>query len=456
MNVQIKKVKEPKLDNSGKPMPLSAATINQRTQKVLKNMEEKELSSIIVYADKEHGSNFEYLVGFIPRFEEALLILNADGTSTLLLGNENYNKAQYSRLETKSIQVSLFSLPNQPMNSTKNLKEILAGVEIDTSKKIGLVGWKLIPEMIKEFDIPQFIIEAAYTIIDQKKLVNATGIFINPETGARITNNANEIAHYEYGSSLASDSMLEAMNNLEVGKKEIEIGEILNKHGQYNSVVTISAFGDRFIEGNLYPTQKTLDSGNKVSLTVGYRGGLSSRSGYAVMDEKELESVDENYLSDVVFPYFESYCYWLKNTTIGKSGGDFYKEFEETYPKVKYGWDLCPGHLTAEEEWLSSPIFEQSTARFQSGMIFQIDFIPHQKGHNSMSAESTVVLADKELRMAIENKYPEVWSRIENRRDYMLNELNIAIPEEILPLASTVGYYRPFLLNNEYCLTMKN
>ena len=77
-------------------------------------MKDKGLTSLVVYADKEHGSNFEYLVGFIPRFEEALLVLNINGTSTLILGNENYNKAQYSRIKSVSKKCPIFSLPNQP------------------------------------------------------------------------------------------------------------------------------------------------------------------------------------------------------------------------------------------------------------------------------------------------------------------------------------------------------
>ncbi len=41
--------------------------------------------TLIVYADKEHGGNFEYLTGFIPRFEEALLVLHREGEAVLVL-----------------------------------------------------------------------------------------------------------------------------------------------------------------------------------------------------------------------------------------------------------------------------------------------------------------------------------------------------------------------------------
>lgn len=455
MAVEIKKVKAPAYDHAEETIPLTDATIEERKKKVCTLMKEKQLSSLIIYADKEHGSNFEYLVGFIPRFEEALLILNQNGESTLLLGNENFNKAKYSRISSDNKCVPLFSLPNQPMGNVNELQEALAKIEIDESKNVGIVGWKLIPEMTHQFDVPQFIIEQLANVITREKLVNATGVMIDPAYGARVTNNANELAHYEYGASLASDAVLETLDSLEEGIKESTSGEKLNKEGQYNSVVTISAFGERFVKGNLYPTEKKLQKGDKVALTVGYRGGLSSRSGYAISNEKELEEGDSGYLQEVVKPYFEAYVFWLKQLKIGKTGGEFYQDFDAFYSKEKFGWGLCPGHLVAEEEWLSSPIYEDSSAVLQSGMIFQVDFIPHQNGHHGVSAESTIALADEALRKEVKENYPELWRRIQERKTYMKEELGISLSKEVLPLASTVGYYRPFFLNKEEALTVQ-
>jgi hypothetical protein len=42
----------------------------------------------VVYADREHCANLLHLTGFDPRFEEALLLLSADGRRKLLVGNE--------------------------------------------------------------------------------------------------------------------------------------------------------------------------------------------------------------------------------------------------------------------------------------------------------------------------------------------------------------------------------
>ncbi|GEN50201.1 M24 family metallopeptidase [Alkalibacterium pelagium] len=454
--VVVKKVKKPEMDNIRSKVMLTDETIQERLNKVLERMKDSGLSSLVIYADKEHGSSFEYLVGFIPRFEEALLVLNQDGSATLILGNENINKAPHARLKAVGRKCALFSLPNQPMGELDDFTAVLQETDIDTSSQVGLVGWKLIPGMARQFDIPQFIVSALETVAGKDKLVNATALLVGPENGARVTINANEAAHYEYGAALASDAVLDAMNSLTVGVSELEMGNRLNRDGQYNNVVTICAFGDRFIKGNLYPTDKRLVKGDKVALTVSYKGGLSSRSGYAVTNKEELNGVDEGYLEEVVVPYFEAYHYWLTNLKIGLRGGDFYDAFNTFYPQDTYGWHLCPGHLTADEEWLSSPFYKGSEAVVQSGMLFQVDFIPSQPGHNGVSAESTVLLADDALKQAIRADYPDMWKRIESRRAYLSDELGIKLSEDVLPMAGTLAYYRPYMLNDEYALTIEN
>lgn len=460
MNIILKKVPVPKLDNSGEPILINDETIQLRKEKVLNLMREANISSLVIYADKEHGGNFEYLTGFIPRFEEGLQILNQDGSSTLVLGNENYNKVKFSRVESEGIHCPLFSLSNQPMGDFRPLVHYLREVNIDTSQKVGVVGWKLLSNDYNDFhhnfDIPAFIVDALIEVVGEEKLVNATQIYMHPGKGARATNNANEIARYEYGASLASDAVLSALNALEEGVKEIEIGNLLNRDGQYQTVVTISAFGERFINANLYPTNRKLKKGDKVSLTVAYKGGLSSRSGYAVSNLEELEQVDPEYFEEVVVPYYKAYNWWLQNIEIGIKGGDFYDRFAEYYPQSKYGWELCPGHLTADEEWLSSPFYKGSNAIVQSGNIFQVDFIPIQKGHHGVSAESTIALADAALIQEIQTEYPDLWNRIETRRAYLKEHLNIDLKPEVLPLASTLGYYRPFFLNKEIALAVEN
>lgn len=460
MKVTYKKIQAPQPDNDRKPVILSDATYEERLAKVLKNMEDFGLSSLVIYADKEHGSNFEYLTGFIPRFEEALQIINKDGSSYLLLGNENYNKTKFARVKSYGVKVPLFSLPNQPMGDFKPFGDYLEEVQIDDSEKIGFVDWKLLSPEFTDKDLisalPHFVIEAFAQRFGRENLVNATHLYMDPGYGVRVTNSADELARYEYGASLASDALLAAYDGLAEGVNELEIGNLLNRDGQYQSVVTIAAFGDRFVNANIYPRSRNLDKGDKVSLTVGYKGGLSSRAGYAVEDIEELEKVDPGYLEDVVIPYFKAYVYWLENVRIGKLGGEFYDDFSKFYPQETYGWQLNPGHLTADEEWLSSPFYKGSDREVKSGMIFQVDFIPSQEGHQGVSAESTVAIADEALRREIEEKYPEMWARIKKRRLYIKEKLNIDLDPSLLPLASTLAYLRPFMLDKDTALVIED
>lgn len=113
-------------------------------------------------------------------------------------------------------------------------------------------------------------------------------IFLLANKGVRCINTANELAHYEFGAALASDCILKAMDHLDIGVKETELGADLQALGQKNSVVTIAAAGKRFEKANLYPMDKEVKTGDPISLTVGYRGGLSSRCGYAVRSAQEL------------------------------------------------------------------------------------------------------------------------------------------------------------------------
>lgn len=98
---------------------------------------------------------------------------------------------------------------------------------------------------------------------------------------------------------------------------------------------------------------------------------------------------------------------------------------------------------------MSSPIYPNSPHTLKSGMIFQIDIIPSVKGYAGVSAEECVALADASLRETIRRDYPELHERIEERRRYLREVLQIDIHEDILPLSNTVAYLRPYLLNKE-------
>ncbi len=447
-DIILKDAEEPAHDCTGVPVALTDETMLKRKEAVLSKMEKTGLDTLVIYADMEHGSNFEYLVGFLPRFEEALLILHSDGSACLVLGNENLNKASKSRIKADAVLSSYFSLPDQPMLSEEPFASVLSKAGI--KGRTGIAGWKNFTGRFennrKMFDIPAYILDAVKLYSDE--VINACDIFIGSD-GVRTVNNPNEIAHYEFAASLASDCMLDALNSLKPGISEMETADKLVRYGQRTSVVTIAAFGERFVKANMYPTDRKLKKTDSISLTVGYRGGLSSRAGIAVCCPEELPESCGDYFEKVCAPYYTALRAWLEQVHTGMTGGELYKCIDEVLPRSVYGWVLNPGHTTAEEEWMSSPVYEGSAEIMKSGSLFQTDIIPSIKGYPGVSAESTCLLADEELRNQIRKEYPDMYARMMNRRAYLINVLGIRLNDDILPMCSTLGYMRPLMLSRQ-------
>lgn len=441
------------------PVSLSDDTLLKRKNTLLAGMKRQGFDSLVIYADKEHGSNFEYLTGFIPRFEEGLLLLDQSGRCTLVLGNENLKLARFSRVAASLVHTPFFSLPNQPMENEVPLEQLFADAGLNNSNKVGLVGWKMFTPAAGNghtlFDLPYFIVDAIKrTLKDDAVLENAVHLFIG-DNGARTTCNANEIAHYEYGANLASNCMLDALNAIEVGVRETELGALLSGEGQSHTVVTIAATGSRFANANLYPTYKKIQRGDPLSLTTGFKGGLSSRSGFVIAEASELPQSQSDYLDRIAKPYFGAVVAWLENIRVGTRGGMLYDLIEQVLPKQHFGWHLNPGHLVADEEWMSSPIYPRSVEVLKSGMMLQIDIIPAVAGYSGASAEECVALADTALQMEIRHAYPALWQRIETRRRYLREVIGIQLSADVLPLSNSVAYLRPFFLAKHQALSVE-
>lgn len=450
-NVVLKKVPFPE-EESCTPVLLSDATIQERLDKVICKMKERKLDCIAVYADVEHGANFEYLTGFIPRFEEALLILHKNKDAYLLLGNEVLSLARHARIAAKGLHMSYFSLPDQPLNEEQDLLHVLKKAGIQEGMQLGIVGWKGFYRLKKElFDIPFYMIEAMRAC--KAVLRNATDLFISPAYGVRTINNANEIAHYEYGQILAAKGLQRAILALKPGKTEVELGGLLEAEGQVHNVVTICSSGKRFEKANLYPMHKPVQKGERISLTVGYKGGLASRAAFVANSREDLPSNIRDYEEKIAKPYYAAICTWLEHIHIGMEGKEVHDLVDTILPKDKFHWKLNPGHLSADEEWLSSPIYEGSKEQLRSGMILQIDIIPSVEGYPGCCCENGIVLADDNLKKEIQKAYPDTWNRMQERRKYLEKTLGIYLHSDVLPLTNMVAYYTPYLMNHEYAYT---
>lgn len=433
---------------------MSDETLHRRLAAIIERMQQQQIAQLIIYADKEHGSNFEYLAGFIPRFEEALLVVTQQGELTYIMGNENLKLVPFARNPGRCLHAAVFSLPNQSMRGEQPLDQLLTEAGIVAGERTGLVGWKLFTGRQQGmFDLPQFIYAAAAQAAGgDAQLVNATGLFISPDNGARCVNGADEVAFYEAGANLASTAMLAALDSVAPGVTEKALGARLNAEGQPNTVVTIAATGDRFAQARLYPSDKRIARGDKLSLTTGYKGGLTSRSAYVVSEASELQCNVSDWLTRLAIPYYHAVVSWLEQLRIGITGGELYSLIETVLPKAQYGWHLNPGHLVADEEWLSSPIYPDSAVTLKSGMLLQIDIIPSVPGYGGCSIEDTVGLADAALRDELACRFPDLWQRMTQRKAYLTDVLRIELAEEVILLSNTVGFLRPFLLDKRRAL----
>ncbi len=452
----LKNISLPEITQTMTPVLLSEATMKQRVENIQTRMEQAGLDAVLIYADREHSGNFEYLTGFIPRFEEACLILHKQGPHFLWLGNENLKMANFSRLFAEAVHVPYFSLPNQPMKGAKPFSEYLKQSRLTPESKIGIVGWKLLhqDQEVTLYDLPAMIIDPLRQfVLDEQQLVPFADQFIAPGIGVRTQVNANEVAHYEYGATLSGVGVFRSLMSLAIGKTERDVAQYLAQEGQPNTVTTICATGSRFEHAELYPRDKEIQLGDRFSMTVGYRGGLSSRAGYVAVNEGQLPQEEQDYVARVAGPYFHAVATWLRHLTIGTTGDQLYQTIENVLPQADYGWSLNPGHLTAEEEWLSSPIYPKSTHQIQSGQLYQIDIIPKVAGYAGAGCEDPVLVADKLLQQEIQEQYPEVWQRLVRRKAYMQDVLGFVLPDEVFPMNDIVGYYTPYLLNHTYAFT---
>ena len=450
--IELKRVPMPELEDA-KPYIVSEEVMIKRKTNVLKKMSEQDLDVIVIYADMEHSYNFEYLCGFVPRFEEALLILHVSGDASLMLGNEVLSLAKHSRIPAKAIHIPCFSLPDQPDDEGYTLHEGFIEAGIQKGMRIGVVGWKGIKHYQSQLlDLPHYIVEELKQF--HETIQNATAIFTSPSYGVRTINGVEEIRHYEYGQMLASNGILQALHHIREGVSEIEIAQWMESQGQPHNVVTICSSGKRFVHANIYPSIKKIVLGDRMSLTVGYKGGLVSRAAYAVYEASQLPKEKQGYEEQLAKPYFKALCAWLHEIHVGMSGHELYELVNEVLPKEIYHWKLNPGHLAGDEEWMSSIVYKNASDTLKSGMIFQIDIIPRIDGYDGCCCENGIVLADKTLRKEIQNEQPEMWERMMKRRAYIQSVLKIELHEDVLPLSNTVAYYTPYLLNKEKAFTV--
>ena len=147
---------------------LSATTYANRMDQLREAARVRGYDRLVLYADREHSANVSYLTGFDPRFEEALLVVGPTDEPAVLVGNECWGMAGAAPLAMRRHLFQDLSLPGQPRDRSRSLREILSEEGIGTGTRVGVIGWKDFGGRGK-IDVPAFIVD------ELREMTGATG-----------------------------------------------------------------------------------------------------------------------------------------------------------------------------------------------------------------------------------------------------------------------------------------
>ncbi|CAA9561018.1 MAG: hypothetical protein AVDCRST_MAG70-1664 [uncultured Thermomicrobiales bacterium] len=412
---------------------------------------------VAVYGDREHSANLLFLCGFDPRFEEALLLLGPGERRILIVGNEGVVHASIAGLPLDVALAQSFSLLGQPRASAPRLTDVLRDVGLRPGERIGVVGWKYLEEaetddLTAPAFVPAFLVRDLRTVTGTDP-VDVTAEMMHPVRGLRVHNSPDQIAAFEWAATRVGMAVLGVVRGARPGMTEMEACAAMGYAGEPLSCHPIVASGapGEAINGLRSPGLRRLRPGDGITVGIGYRGSLSCRAGL-LTDEP-----DAAFLDGVVRPYYAAIATWYATMRVGETGGAVHAAVHDALASAGATFTpmLNPGHQISHDEWVHSPIRLGSGEQLASGMVFQCDIIPTPlPAGTALNCEDTIALADQDLRGRLARDYPDLWRRIEARREFMTSALGLRLSPDVLPLSLANAYLPPFWLSHDLVCTV--
>lgn len=454
----------PEFGECAPPSRPTSQEFQSRINSTLRIMQERKLTHLVIYADREHFANMAYLTGFDPRFEESILIISIDKIPLLVVGNEcegyltvsplyNAGKLRHERFQP-------LSLLNQPRDKSRFLKKIFSDEGINRNSSVGCVGWKYFaesehPNGTHAIDIPAYMVDTLRELSSLDKVVNATDIFMHPDYGLRTFCSPSEIAYFEFTNILASEGMKRMLFGMREGMVDYDLAKLTEYNGEPIGCYMTMVTGTNRKRGLSSPIGAQIKRGDPFATNICYWGSNICRAGWIAKSAQDLPTNARNYIAEFAGLYFEAMSEWFSLLKIGATGNTLSKLISEKLPYNKFGIFLNAGHLIHLDEWVSSPIYPGSKIKIHSGMAMQVDVIPSSKIYFSTRMEDGIVIADKKLRDEIKQKFPACYQRCQKRREFMIKVLGIELPDEILLLSNIPAIVPPFLLKPAMIFAMK-
>ena len=405
-------------------------------------------SHLLIYADKEHFSNLEYITGYDPRYEECMMLLKQGSLPWLLVGNEGMGQSQCIAVPHEKILFQSFSPMGQARGNSRSLDEILAAYGIGSASNVGVLGWKSFSEQEAEdwkhtFEIPSYIIKALEA--RGTGLENANWLMMDNDVGLRTVQDVKTLVLSEIASTKASRKTWDFVRGLKEGMLEIEASQLFQIDGEPCPTYPNVCF---YGKGILSPDyHRTLRLGQPVAFGMGYRYAQIHRVGLYIRSFEDLEEQYRECMDSLFRTYFEAMAAWFESLGIGVAGGEVWSRVKSVIGSYEeFGVALNPGHLIHSEEWINSPFTEHGTAVLKSGMLVQCDFTARPSACRGLGVhvEDGVMLADEETRSEIRRLAPDSYERMKNRQKFMRETLGLRIKEEVLPTSDLCGMLHPF------------
>lgn len=84
-----------------------------------------------------------------------------------------------------------------------------------------------------------------------------------------------------------------------------------------------------------------------------------------------------------------------------------------------------------------------------AGVVLAPDSLD-ERHQNVADADPTIAIADTGLQAELAERHPEVWSRIQLRREFLTEQLGVEIGPNVLPLSAFNAYLPPLWLSPDH------